>query len=260
MAVPYSQEYDDVYFHERGIEESEYVFLESSDLKARWANVSPNQHFCVGELGFGTGLNFLLTWKLWKDLQELQDNSLPLKRNRGLAIPERAILERNATIDKHLIYVSIEKSPLSMEDLCTAQGAWPELLQWSTVLLEHYPSLEGGVHPISISENTTLILIWEDCKEALLSWRKSSERSSYAHLPRTVDAWYLDGFTPSKNPSMWEKELYQRMAELSVWGSTVATFTSAGHVKRGLEEFGYTVAKKKGFGGKRDMISAVYQG
>ena len=75
-------------------------------------------------------------------------------------------------------------------------------------------------------------------------------------LNATADAIYLDGFAPSKNPDMWQSGLFTNLARLSRSGTTVATFTSAGLVKRGLQQAGFSVAKVKGFGRKREMLTA----
>lgn len=73
-------------------------------------------------------------------------------------------------------------------------------------------------------------------------------------LNQQVDAWFLDGFAPAKNPDMWTPELFGAMARLARPGGTLATFTSAGFVRRGLQEAGFTMQKHKGFGRKREML------
>lgn len=73
-------------------------------------------------------------------------------------------------------------------------------------------------------------------------------------MNQTVDAWFLDGFAPAKNPDMWSQHLFSAMARLARPGATLATFTSAGFVRRGLQEAGFTMQKTKGFGRKRDML------
>lgn len=75
-----------------------------------------------------------------------------------------------------------------------------------------------------------------------------------ATLNQTVDAWFLDGFAPAKNPDMWTPNLFNAMARLARPGATLATFTSAGFVRRGLQEAGFTMQKRKGFGRKREML------
>jgi tRNA 5-methylaminomethyl-2-thiouridine biosynthesis bifunctional protein len=68
-----------------------------------------------------------------------------------------------------------------------------------------------------------------------------------------VDAWFLDGFSPAKNPDMWQEVLYQQVARLSKPNTTFATFTSAGMVRRGLQAVGFNVKKDVGYGKKREM-------
>lgn len=76
-------------------------------------------------------------------------------------------------------------------------------------------------------------------------------------LNQKVDAWFLDGFAPAKNPDMWTQNLFSTMARLARPGGTLATFTSAGFVRRGLQEAGFTMQKRKGFGRKREMLCGV---
>lgn len=80
-----------------------------------------------------------------------------------------------------------------------------------------------------------------------------------ATLNQTVDAWFLDGFAPAKNPDMWTPNLFNAMARLARPGATLATFTSAGFVRRGLQEAGFTMQKRKGFGRKREMLCGVME-
>ena len=95
--APVATAFDDVYYsQDNGLEESRHVFLQGNDLPQRWHS-HPWPHFCIGELGFGTGLNFLLTWQAWREL--------PASRP-----------------DLH--YLAIEKHPLSPADLGAALVAW----------------------------------------------------------------------------------------------------------------------------------------
>ncbi len=79
-------------------------------------------------------------------------------------------------------------------------------------------------------------------------------------LDARIDAWFLDGFSPAKNPAMWTPELFAQLARLSAPGASLATFTCAGFVRRGLIEAGFAMAKVKGFGHKREMLAGTYNG
>ena len=214
---PFSTHFDDVYFsRESGLAETRHVFLQHNNLEQRWRALPPGSHFCIGETGFGTGLNFLCAWQLWDQL---------------------------APADAHLHFVSCEKFPLSSEDLQRALALWPELQLWAEQLLAQYTDLAAGWQRFSLAGGRiTLTLLIGDVLETL------------PQLDAQVDAWFLDGFAPAKNPDMWQPALYQQLARLSVPGSSLATFTSVGDVRRGLQAAGFSMRKAKGHGRKRDML------
>lgn len=213
---PYSSEYGDVYFSsDSGLDETEYVFLKHNQLAERFASADAKA-FTIVETGFGTGLNFLCTWKLWK---------------------------KNAPKSAHLHFVSIEKFPLSKEDLAKALKLWTSLAEFSNQLTEAYENIQTGWNRLIFNEGQiTLTLIIADVNKALPA------------VKANVDAWFLDGFSPAKNPEMWQTNLFEQMARLSNSRTTFATFTSAGNVKRGLQAVGFNVLKATGFGKKREML------
>jgi len=216
---PYSQQFNDVYFSsENGILETEYVFLAGNQLSDRWQSLNCS-HFTIIETGFGTGLNFLCAAKLW------------LK-----TAPSEAILH----------FISIEKHPLSSQNLMRALVLWPSLSVVSKPLIDAYTQINLSFFPqlitIKLLKNIELNLFIDDVSDCL------------HNIHYQADAWFLDGFAPSKNPDMWQKSLFNQMARLSHANTTFATFTSAGTVKRGLIEAGYIVKKQAGFGKKREML------
>lgn len=218
--APQSIAFGDVYYsRDNGLEESRYVFLEGNDLPARW--LAPNcRHFVIAETGFGTGLNFLLSWQAWQALPEPRPS---------------------------LHYISIEKHPLAAADMARALSAWPSLELLANELLAQYPGLLPGQHRLLLDEaRVTLDLWWEDAADALPDLA--------SHQQNWVDAWYLDGFAPARNESMWQPGILQAMARLSRPGASVATFTAAGQVRRDLTEAGFTVSKVPGYGRKRECL------
>jgi tRNA 5-methylaminomethyl-2-thiouridine biosynthesis bifunctional protein len=106
-----------------------------------------------------------------------------------------------------------------------------------------YPPLVEGVHTFWLGE-IKVTLVWDWGEVAL------------EHFP-VVDAWFLDGFAPSKNETMWEMTLLQKIANRSKKGTTFATFTAASRVRKGLEEVGFCVQKQQGYGKKREMSTGV---
>ncbi|HQR50144.1 MAG TPA: bifunctional tRNA (5-methylaminomethyl-2-thiouridine)(34)-methyltransferase MnmD/FAD-dependent 5-carboxymethylaminomethyl-2-thiouridine(34) oxidoreductase MnmC [Methylophilaceae bacterium] len=219
---PISAIYGDVYFsRESGIAETRHVFLQHNRLAGRWHGLR-QPLFTIAETGFGTGLNFLCAWQLWREC---------------------------APSDARLHFVSTEKFPLSSDDLAKALTLWPELSGLSAQLLEQYRWLAPGWRRMEFDDGrVTLTLLIGDARATLPQLRAS------------VDAWFLDGFAPAKNPEMWQPELFAQIARLSVPGCTFATFTSAGAVRRGLEASGFNVEKVAGFGTKREMLCGEYAG
>lgn len=217
---PVSSRFADIYYaSENGLAESKHVFLDGSDLPARWSQ-STDKRFCVAETGFGTGLNFLLTWQTWR--------AQPAPKPR-------------------LHYIAVEQYPLDRLQLLRALQAWPELAGLTAELAVAWPGRLPGQHRISFDGGAVVLdLWWEEASVAL---------ADMACLKPTVDAWYLDGFAPSRNADMWQPALFSAMAALSRPGASIATFTAAGAVRRGLEAAGFKVQKVPGFGRKRESMT-----
>lgn len=171
--------------------------------------------FVIGETGFGTGLNFLTTALHW-----LQSHN------------EQATLH----------YFSVEKYPLSKADLKRALSYWPELDDLCAALLEHYPPAVSGFHHIPLFNHRIVLTLMLGDVETMLS-----------QMTARVDAWYLDGFSPEKNPAMWTENVFQYIKRRSKKETTFSTFTSAVSVRRTLSAVGFGVEKVSGFAGKREM-------
>ncbi|MDT0581902.1 MULTISPECIES: bifunctional tRNA (5-methylaminomethyl-2-thiouridine)(34)-methyltransferase MnmD/FAD-dependent 5-carboxymethylaminomethyl-2-thiouridine(34) oxidoreductase MnmC [Alteromonadaceae] len=225
QGTPIATEFDDVYFsNDNGLAETQYVFIDGNQLASQWQNTNAT-YFCIGETGFGTGLNFLLSAKRFLEFQAQNPSST---------------LER-------LFFLSTEKYPLNPDDLELALRLWPELNTEATELLNAYPSLLPGFHRLSLFNGSVILdLFLGDATEGF--------SAAHSYEQGRVDAWFLDGFAPSKNNSMWQPALFNAIARLSRPNASFATFTAAGAVKRGLQEYGFDVRKQKGFGRKREML------
>ncbi|TVP44385.1 MAG: bifunctional tRNA (5-methylaminomethyl-2-thiouridine)(34)-methyltransferase MnmD/FAD-dependent 5-carboxymethylaminomethyl-2-thiouridine(34) oxidoreductase MnmC [Halomonas sp.] len=215
--APHSAAFDDVYFTRGdGRAETEHVFLGANRLPERFAAWHLARPFVIGETGFGTGLNMLCAWLCFEQ-----------------HAPPRARL--------HLL--STEKFPLERSALEQALASWPSLAAYAQVLCDQWPAAVSGIHRLHLTERVTLDLHFGDTTERL------------EQLDGQVDAWFLDGFAPSKNPDMWQPELFNAMAARSRPGATFATFTCAGIVKRGLKAAGFAWQKVLGYGRKREMLA-----
>ncbi len=172
--------------------------------------------FVILETGFGTGLNFLTTWQAWQ-------------------ADQRAC--------RRLHFVSVEKRPFPAEDLAVIHAAWPEFAELAAELRAHWPTLTPGYHRIEFAGGRLILtLLLGDAARML------------AKLQAQVDAVYLDGFTPDKNPDLWSTEVILRISQLANTGATVATWSVSATVRIALQQAGFNVEKAPGFASKRDML------
>ncbi|MCO8095198.1 FAD-dependent 5-carboxymethylaminomethyl-2-thiouridine(34) oxidoreductase MnmC [Acinetobacter lwoffii] len=222
--VPVSKQFGDVYFSkDNGLLEARHVFLNGNDLSTRLADLKPFEYFCVGETGFGTGLNILALWQLWQQVRP--DNH------------------------SHLHAISVEKFPLSKTDLIRALNAWPELKPLAHQLISQYPMPIAGCHRLSFPEERFSLDLWlGDAHDVFPVIEKTAP----------VNAWFLDGFAPSCNPDMWEENVLNNIVRLSEIGTTFASFSVAGVLKRGLKNHGISISRPRGFKHKREMLKAIW--
>lgn len=224
IEVPISKQFGDVYFSkDNGLLETRHVFLNGNDLETRLGALRDFEYFCVGETGFGTGLNILALWQLWQQVRP--DNH------------------------SHLHVISVEKFPLSKQDLIRALAVWSELKGFSQQLIEQYPLPIAGCHRLNFPEARFSIDLW-----------LGDAHDVFPLIAKThpVNAWFLDGFAPSCNPDMWEANVLNNLIRLSDIGTTFASFSVAGVLKRGLTQHGITISRPRGFGHKREMLKAIW--
>ena len=223
QGLPRSRVFDDVYFSDKsGLDETRYVFLEQNNLRERFAALPVGGRLVIGETGFGTGLNFLCAWQLF---------------------------EQHAVAGARLHFVSVEKYPLSLPDLQRALALWPELKPFAEQLLAQYRAIHQGFQRLILDNGrVVLTLLIGDALEQL------------PQLDAQVDAWFLDGFAPAKNPDMWTAELFAELARLAAPGSTLSTFTSTGWVRRLLNAAGFKMKRTPGIGHKWEILRGTFLG
>ena len=213
-----ADDFDDLYFSaDDGYAEARHVFLAGNDLPQRLATAS---HFTIAETGFGTGLNFLALLVL------LDDGAVS---HQG-----------PCQID----YISVEARPLPAAVMTQSHQAFPALAKHSRDLVAALPPYWPGLHRCDFyNGRVRLHLIYGDAADAL------------AKADFAADAWFLDGFTPAKNPQLWTSDLLKSVGRLTRAGGSFATFTAARSVRQGLIDAGFDVEKRPGFGRKRDMLA-----
>jgi tRNA 5-methylaminomethyl-2-thiouridine biosynthesis bifunctional protein len=220
-STPSATNFDDIYFSvDGGLAEARAVFLAGCGLPKRWED---RDVFTVAELGFGSGLNFLATLQAWVASGAATS---PLKR---------------------LHYISVEGFPFEVDTLQRALAHFPELSDFAAPMMAQWPGPMRGLHRLHFG-NVTLTLIHDAVAPALQS------------QTFRADAWFLDGFSPAKNPAMWSGAVMAEVARLSAPGARIGTFTVASDVRRALSDVGFTVSKQPGFGRKRQRLEAVMPG
>lgn len=225
--VPRAPDFDDTYFSKAGgLEETRHVFLAGNRLPERLEGRSA---FTIAEFGFGTGLNFLTTLD-------------------ALAV---------AGLKTRVCFVSFELYPFTRDQLTRALGAFPELAALTAQLVECWAPQPGWCR-MEIA-GAELLLGVGDARElisdlVLVREATASGVPSGAVVIPPVDAWYLDGFSPARNPELWGDALLAKTAALTAEDGTLATYTAAGWVRRNLQAAGFAVEKKPGFAGKREMV------
>jgi tRNA U34 5-methylaminomethyl-2-thiouridine-forming methyltransferase MnmC len=178
----------------------------------------------------------------------LDGNGLPSRFRPGFHIAELGfgtglnmlatlLLWRSSSPQGTLRFTSFEAHPLSAGQIARALEAFPDVAAIATPFLEAW----GAGHRRFTCEGLVAEVIVGDAHSTLPAWQG------------TADAWFLDGFSPAKNPQMWSQELLAELARHSNPGATFATYSAAGHVRRNLAAAGFAVHRRQGFGSKRHM-------
>jgi len=218
---PRSLEFDDIYFSADGITEAQRVFIDPSDI----INLASKQAcVCIAELGFGTGLNFA-------------------------TVAQQILHKTNA----RLRFISFEKHPLKIADwqkVVAARGR--ELPIYDELNTQPLSLVPGWQQRVLAAGRVILTVYHGDVEEGLIDL--------VTRQKNPVDAWFLDGFAPSKNPAMWTNNIYSQIAATAGKATMLATFTAAGHVRRGLAAVGFEMRKVDQQPFKRESLAGRFVG
>ncbi|MDO5622286.1 MAG: tRNA (5-methylaminomethyl-2-thiouridine)(34)-methyltransferase MnmD [Paracoccus sp. (in: a-proteobacteria)] len=168
-------------------------------------------------------------------------NDLPARLRPGFHVAELGfgtglnLLALAAVAETPVRFTSFEAFPMALDDMARAHAAFPELAPLAEQLRMGWPSRRMQVGQVQAE-----VLIG-DARDTLAGWAGAA------------DAWFLDGFSPARNPELWSNGLMMQVAGHTAPGGTFATYTAAGHVRRSLEAAGFSVTRSPGFGRKRHM-------
>jgi len=221
--VPRAEGFGDTYFSKAGgLAETRHVFLGGNSLPDRFYG---RERFTIAEFGFGTGLNFLTTVAAWSQVSD-----------------------RPA-----LTFLSFELFPMTGAQLTRALSVFPELEEFSQALIDAWAP-KSGWNRLDVA-GANLVIGIGDARELIGDLGPDTIGGRGPDEPiAPVDAWYLDGFSPARNPELWDAALLQKAADLTASGGTLATYTAAGWVRRNLQAAGFLIEKTGGFAGKREMV------
>ncbi|MBD3763470.1 MAG: tRNA (5-methylaminomethyl-2-thiouridine)(34)-methyltransferase MnmD [Rhodobacterales bacterium] len=155
----------------------------------------------------------------------------------GLNLMAALIAWRQAGVAGPLRFTSFEAYPMTADQMDRALSAFPEARAVADPLLAAWAR---GARVLQLPD-LELTVIEGPAQDTLPVWAGRA------------DAWFLDGFSPARNPDLWSAPLMAQVAAHTAPGGTLASYTAAGHVRRSLAAVGFAVDRVPGFGSKRHM-------
>ena len=237
----YNSRFDDIYFDRvTGPDQNRDVFITGNNIIEQLTRSA--DFFTIAETGFGTGLNFLLTLKTYQTL-DADNTSQNREKNKKAQLP-------------HLTFVSIEKYPLSRKQLQQSLAQLPEFSELAEQLIAQYPTEELQSFPQEcefkfLNNNVTLKIIFDDATQALSKITTTKKG--------LIDAWYLDGFSPIKNPEMWSPQLFKQIARLSKDQASLSTFIITEKICHQLIDVGFRIHQQSITHNKKEVLTAKFQ-
>ncbi len=171
----------------------------------------------------------------------LAGNDLPARLRPGFHVAELGfgtglnLLALAQVAAVPIRFTSFEAFPMTLRELERAHAAFPELADLAAALRAGW-----GAGTVTVGTVQARVIRADACV-ALPDWQERA------------DAWFLDGFSPAKNPELWAPDLMDQVARHTAPGGSFATYTAAGHVRRALAAAGFQVSRAQGFAGKRHM-------
>ena len=212
----YNPELDETYHSRHGaLQESIYVFIKQG--LHHYIERTNAKEINILEVGFGTGLNTLLTY--------LEFEKLPIKIN----------------------YYSLEPHPIPKE--IVKQLEYPEILslneEGKTIF---YQMHDGSFLKEKNESRFQFKLLKNSFSEAI---------QTNIGFDTHFDLIYFDAFAPDKQPDLWTRSIFEKCSNLLKPSGMWVTYCAKGEVKRNLKSVGFKVETLPGPPGKREMVRAV---
>lgn len=222
-----NEQFDDRYFDVvNALDEAQQIYFRNNNLIERITmGIESKTPFIIGETGFGAG---------------------------RVVVSLMEFLEKSGFKNISIEYNSVELYPLSPERMLYILNGFKDRVgKGIDTLVEAYRSIDitiAGWHSMKIQQSFGMLELNLWIGEAL---------EMVKALEKSCDVWFLDGHSPKKNPSIWRPELLMEIGKKTKTGGTCATFTVAGSVKSALMAAGFTLKKRPGCGGKKEVLQGV---
>ncbi|MDG0968918.1 MAG: bifunctional tRNA (5-methylaminomethyl-2-thiouridine)(34)-methyltransferase MnmD/FAD-dependent 5-carboxymethylaminomethyl-2-thiouridine(34) oxidoreductase MnmC [Porticoccaceae bacterium] len=234
LGIPYSSQFQSEYSPSKDILRGHYdAFLSPNKLLQKWQSLGESDSFSLGEIGFGTGVNFLSCCELWL---------------------------KTAPKSATLYYFSVESTPFCKSDLEQFAALWPSLNTLYQELLENYPAAIKGFHNIDIGNGRIKLCLMQGNIQEQLTALGESDSSKYClHRKKGINAWFLNHFLVQEKSSLWHSKIPQTIASLSAESASLSTYGVASNVINQLESAGFKINIEDIPGHKYQILSAQFQ-
>ena len=202
------------------VQESRHIFI--SQLMGQWSIVNGqrlgmNGVLSILEIGFGTGLNALLTAQ-WA-------------RENGVKVD----------------YTTIELYPLKEE--VYRELNYGKLLGDDELFLQLHEA-EWDMGLVEVTDNFAI----RKCKSDIVEWLRNAQCTM--HNVQLFDVVFFDAFSPDAQPELWTEEVFRNVYALMKMGGVLMTYCAKGDVRRAMIAAGFRVEKLAGPPGKRHILRA----
>lgn len=209
-------EWNESYHSKHGaVQEAYHVFIKNG-----WNYFLDKNELSILEIGFGTGLNALIT-----------------------------LLE--STHKEKISYTGIEKYPIDEKI--------HSLLNYPESIVKFNSKAHLSQKEIESLYTKLMKADWGEFQSIYSNFELKKIQADFLafNYPKNeFDLIYFDAFGARVQPDLWTEELFEKLYKSMKTGSLLTTYSAKGSVRRALTSVGFEVEKRPGPPGKREMLIA----
>ncbi|QAA80972.1 SAM-dependent methyltransferase [Aequorivita sp. H23M31] len=212
-------EWDEQYHSKNGaIAEALHVFIKEG--LHFWNVHNSTSPLSILEIGFGTGLNCILTY--------LEAEKLGFQIN----------------------YTGVEAFPLITKEA--------ESLNYPILLKDLYGSSLSEKSDIQKVFSDLHETPWEQKVSISENFLLTKQKKKFSEIidSSNFDLIYFDAFGIRVQPELWTEEIFQKMYDALIPGGILVTYAANGNARRAMQTVGFTVERLPGPPGKKEMLRA----